>query len=810
MKFLVFGGTQFMGRLTVEVLLDAGHNVVLFNRGRTANPFKGRANAEFVVCDRMEDRQGFKNAVRNAGTSDVVIDFTGFQAENVEDAVDALRVKDSDGRWRSTTRHYIFVSTDSVYWAKKVPCCAPTSAGLHETQAKDFMSQADFESHTTRCKETSFGEYHLRYGQNKLGCERALDKAWRSSRFPCTLLRLPDVYGPYDNLGGMWELVRAIEECRPIPAGIHHSRIRRNVGLATVDSGSLRFSWAFAEDVRDAIVACAYRGENAYGVTMHIAHEEAVTLRETAKMVAEAMGVSFEDLRFDENRESAMPSCDYGFLSVSKSINLLHPWRPTPMKEAVVRSVSWFLRSSETRQYHRLVHREQRLYENTTSNLRLVSAERREVPRCWSGAPAAEKAACVAAGPVVLSDALPNFTGQGVLSFMQRLMDQAGETDVSCELQRFGKIENQTWPFRKFVNDVLPQSIHTASYSLETKNILTKTDLLSEIRGPLSDLEIDDHELDSEASGNDEVCERDDMRNAVDAFAGDVSTTAAASVKAKRTPIVSRATVGPGVIMRGWPSGPKDPDILRVLEGVGSESCNDGGGDQTCVCATAGTAVQSCFSVSAKQRTPCSRNRMLRRRRVLRVGGVGARPPLRRAAQPDARDIGARGVVSGFWDCALLGRRVWRIFPPTTFSAVGNSMSRVDNSTNKMESLSADCFARGPDDWSMETNERGFGGDTSENVAVDVCWECEQTMGDAVVVPSGWWYQSYDDDRTLSISSTYRYPQACRPNVVPSLVEVPAEADVRPSVPTRKIVKSTAYADCVEGEEVDDFYEAVD
>eukprot|EP00401_Gymnodinium_catenatum_P022706 CAMPEP_0117587242 /NCGR_PEP_ID=MMETSP0784-20121206/69186_1 /TAXON_ID=39447 /ORGANISM="" /LENGTH=79 /DNA_ID=CAMNT_0005388467 /DNA_START=102 /DNA_END=341 /DNA_ORIENTATION=+ len=29
-------------------------------------------------------------------------------------------------------------------------------------------------------------------------------------------------------------------------------------------------------------------------------------------------------------------------------------------------------------------------------------------------------------------------------------------------------------------------------------------------------------------------------------------------------------------------------------------------------------------------------------------------------------------------------------------------------------------------------------------------------MGEAVVVPDGWWYQSYDDDRTLSVSARYR------------------------------------------------------
>ena len=37
MKLLVLGGTKFLGRATVEAALQRGHDVTLFNRGRT-NP----------------------------------------------------------------------------------------------------------------------------------------------------------------------------------------------------------------------------------------------------------------------------------------------------------------------------------------------------------------------------------------------------------------------------------------------------------------------------------------------------------------------------------------------------------------------------------------------------------------------------------------------------------------------------------------------------------------------------------------------------------------------------------------------------
>merc|ERR1711971_268414 len=97
-------------------------------------------------------------------------------------------------------------------------------------------------------------------------------------------------------------------------------------------------------------------------------------------------------------------------------------------------------------------------------------------------------------------------------------------------------------------------------------------------------------------------------------------------------------------------------------------------------------------------------------------------------------------VVGGFWDCALLGRRKWRLFPPDTPTA---SLC-VDGAANES---SVDTFTCGPDVHMVQTRFVGF--------APGLCWECEQAMGDAVVVPNGWWYQTYDDDRTLSISAKY-------------------------------------------------------
>ncbi|WP_250007440.1 NAD-dependent epimerase/dehydratase family protein [Actinoplanes sp. M2I2] len=105
MRILVLGGTRFVGRAVVEAALAAGHDVTLFNRGRTAPGLY--PEAETVVGDRTVDLSPL------AGRRfDTVVDCAGYQPEVVGRSVDALR--DSVGR-------YVFVSSVSVYADQSVP-----------------------------------------------------------------------------------------------------------------------------------------------------------------------------------------------------------------------------------------------------------------------------------------------------------------------------------------------------------------------------------------------------------------------------------------------------------------------------------------------------------------------------------------------------------------------------------------------------------------------------------------------------------------------------------------------------------------
>jgi 2'-hydroxyisoflavone reductase len=97
MRLLVLGGTQFVGRAVAEAALERGHELTLFNRGRT-NPGLF-PDAEHLTGDRGGDLSALEGR-----SFDAVIDTSGYAPEAVRASVDAL-----------PRAHYVFVSTISVY-----------------------------------------------------------------------------------------------------------------------------------------------------------------------------------------------------------------------------------------------------------------------------------------------------------------------------------------------------------------------------------------------------------------------------------------------------------------------------------------------------------------------------------------------------------------------------------------------------------------------------------------------------------------------------------------------------------------------
>jgi len=162
MRLLILGGTQFVGRHITETALANGHEVTLFNRGKT-NP-ELFPQVEKIVGYRDGDLSGL------VGKSwDAVIDVNGYLPRVVRQSAEFLR--DSVG-------HYVFVSTISVYEDLSQP---------HTTEDSPLATLSD------PLVEEITGET---YGGLKVLCEQAVQEVFPDQSL---IIRPGLVAGMYDH-----------------------------------------------------------------------------------------------------------------------------------------------------------------------------------------------------------------------------------------------------------------------------------------------------------------------------------------------------------------------------------------------------------------------------------------------------------------------------------------------------------------------------------------------------------------------------------------------------------------------------------
>lgn len=148
MKILFLGGTGFLGPHTVRAALARGHEMTLFNRGKT-NP-ELFPEVEKLVGDRYSDLESLKGR-----KWDAVIDTFAY----VPHVVDA-----SAGLLKDAVKQYVLISSISVYPDYKV-------IGMDETAAVATIS--DEEIAKAKTHRDINGE---NYGALKALCEQAAER----------------------------------------------------------------------------------------------------------------------------------------------------------------------------------------------------------------------------------------------------------------------------------------------------------------------------------------------------------------------------------------------------------------------------------------------------------------------------------------------------------------------------------------------------------------------------------------------------------------------------------------------------------
>ena len=272
MRILMMGGTRFIGVYLTKILVEQGHEVVLFNRGNKPAPVDG---VQQIHGDRKDAAQ-LKEKL-SGETFDAVFDNSGRELSDTQPLVEIFK---------DQVKHFVYISSAGVY--------LPTDQLPHrEGDPVDPNSRHKGKHHT----ESYFTEVGL----------------------PWTSIRPTYIYGPqnYNDLEAWF-----------------FDRITRNRPIPIPGNGLYITQFGHVEDLARAMAA-VLGNETATGEIYNVSGDRFVTFDGLARTCAQAAGVPddlhlvhYEPKQFDFGKRKAFPiRTQHFFADVHKAIEHLH-WQP--------------------------------------------------------------------------------------------------------------------------------------------------------------------------------------------------------------------------------------------------------------------------------------------------------------------------------------------------------------------------------------------------------------------------------------------------------------------------------------------------
>jgi 2'-hydroxyisoflavone reductase len=291
MRILVIGGTRLVGRQIVAAALDRGHDVTLFNRGKT-DP-DGFPTATHLVGDRNKDL-----SVLSSGEWDATIDVSAYGHQQVRSLMEAL-----DGRGG----HHTFISTISVYRNE-----LPESGFTEEAPLlpPEYDDSTGFE----------------RYGEKKVACEEVTAAYAKNGLL---IIRPGYVVGPYDYTERFTHWIRVVAAGQPFraPAKDHP--------LQCIDG----------RDLGDFTIGCVERG--VIGTFNATAPQDPPTFAQVLSTIASALDTPLPEIEWSDPDDAsgdlplAAPTAWWPAMraDLSKAVSEGLRWRP--LEDTVRDTAAW-------------------------------------------------------------------------------------------------------------------------------------------------------------------------------------------------------------------------------------------------------------------------------------------------------------------------------------------------------------------------------------------------------------------------------------------------------------------------------------
>jgi 2'-hydroxyisoflavone reductase len=319
MHAIIIGGTRFIGRHTVEELLEHGYHVTLVSRGRHENPFADREKVRHVRGTR-NDRDVLERA-KAVMEPDVVIDCIALVPQQVATAMDVFADVDA----------YVYISSSAAYARPDLP------RRENETPLEAFTAEHAVDDPASIEPETEWAAY----GPRKAECDRACFAA-ADDGVNALVARPTYVFGPYDYTERFDYWIDRLA---------NHDRV-----LVPGDGDNL-VHHVYVEDTARALRIVAEDGVP--GEAYNVGARQLVTLDQRLEHIAEALDTTVELVHASE-RELArhdLEPTDFplvrpipSILDTTKLASL--GWESTPTADAIARTVDEHLESDRTGRHH--------------------------------------------------------------------------------------------------------------------------------------------------------------------------------------------------------------------------------------------------------------------------------------------------------------------------------------------------------------------------------------------------------------------------------------------------------------------------
>lgn len=239
MKILFIGGTGNISTAVSNLAIKKGFDLYLLNRGNRKVEIPG---AKQIKAD-ISDRKSVVAALANSRW-DVVVNWIAFKENDIIRDIELFSGK---------TKQYIFISSASVY---QKPLSFPII-----TESTPLINP------------------YWDYSRDKIACEERLNRAYRESGFPITIVRPSLTYETVIPVAiGSWEDYTIID------------RMKKGKPIIVHGDGSSLWTITHSQDFAKGFIGLLGH-QQAIGHAFHITSDEILTWNQIYQDVADAIGV---------------------------------------------------------------------------------------------------------------------------------------------------------------------------------------------------------------------------------------------------------------------------------------------------------------------------------------------------------------------------------------------------------------------------------------------------------------------------------------------------------------------------------------